>query len=106
MELPADSRSDEITLQVVSCAGCGFAGIAVYEESRRGSLDTESVDHRGYRATPEDVAAVRRTISKCNNPRNPRCKCAAHTKLGRTNSWGRWVGLQALDLGPRFDMRL
>ena len=37
LELPPDSRSDEITVQVVACSRCGFAGVAVYEESRRGA---------------------------------------------------------------------
>ncbi len=49
LELPPDSRSDEITLQIIECSGCGFGGIAVYEESRRGALDDDSFDHTGYR---------------------------------------------------------
>ena len=106
MELPPDSRSDEITLQVVECTGCGFAGIAVYEESRRGSLDSESVDHRGYRAPSDVVRAITRTISRCRNPRNARCTCAAHSRIGKTSPFGRWEGLRAFDLRERFEMRL
>jgi hypothetical protein len=41
IELPPDGRSDEISLQIVACQACGFAGTAVYEESRRGALDSE-----------------------------------------------------------------
>jgi C4-type Zn-finger protein len=29
LELPPDAYDDEITLQVVECAGCGFHGLAV-----------------------------------------------------------------------------
>ena len=42
LELPPDSRSDEITLQIIRCSSCRFAGVAVYEESRRGRLDDET----------------------------------------------------------------
>ncbi len=78
IELPPDSRSDEIALQVVTCFQCGFAGIAVYEESRRGALDTESFDHRGYRVSADDLKAVnemmkqpvdgRRGCNRCSVP--------------------------------------
>lgn len=45
-DIGADSRSDEVAIQVVECEGCGFRGIAVYEESRRGA--DESWHHTGY----------------------------------------------------------
>ena len=106
LELPPDARSDEITVQVVSCAGCGFEGLAVYEESRRGGFDSEVVDHRGYRVPLEAVTAIRRKIARCPNRRNPRCRCATHTFLGKTNAHGRWVGLRDVELGPSFPMVL
>lgn len=46
MQLPSDSRSDEIALQTVGCSQCGFQGLAVYEESRRGTLGGISQDKR------------------------------------------------------------
>jgi hypothetical protein len=94
LELPPDARSDEITLQVVRCARCRFLAIAVYEESRRGGFDSESVDHRGFRASPDDVRAIEKTISACPQPRNPRCRCAAHRALGGRDARGRWNGLE------------
>jgi len=93
IELPPDSRSDEITLQVVECSQCGFAGIAVYGESRRGAFGTESIDHRGYRVSAEDVKRVRKTIVRCPEPRNSRCKCPAHRELSRRNASARWNAL-------------
>ena len=60
LELPPDSRSDEITLQTVECSQCGFSGIAVYEESRRGALDSESVDHYSYRVGVDDLRALKK----------------------------------------------
>ena len=41
LQLPADSRSDDIALQIVECAHCQFKGIAIYEESRRGPLESD-----------------------------------------------------------------
>ena len=46
MQLPSDSRSDDIAVQVLQCARCDFRGVAIYEESRRGASD--SWQHFGY----------------------------------------------------------
>jgi hypothetical protein len=104
LELPSDARSDEITLQIVSCNRCRFAGIAVYEESRRGALDDDSFDHTGYRVSKRDLAALRRAMASCPEPRNPRCRCPAHREYGRRNARGRWSGLDAMELGLAFRM--
>jgi hypothetical protein len=104
IELPPDSRSDEITLQIVTCSQCDFAAIAVYEESRRGALFDESVDHRAYRTTPADLKALRRAIRNCPKPRDPRCRCASHQRLGRQDASGRWDGLSDVHLEGRFNL--
>lgn len=106
LELPPDSRSDEITLQVVRCAQCQFSAFAVYEESRRGRLDSESVDHRGFRVSAEDVRAIEETISACPRPRDRRCGCAAHRALGGKDAGGRWSGLRDRRGGTWFPIRL
>ena len=38
IELPSDGTHDGTSLQLVECERCGFVGIAVYGESRRGPL--------------------------------------------------------------------
>ena len=106
LELPPDSRSDEITLQIIACASCRFKGIAVYEESRRGALFDESVDHRGYVVGEDDLARLRRLIRACPDRGNPRCKCKTHRLLGKRDRAGRWSGLDEIELGDRFHMRL
>lgn len=57
LDLGSDDRFDERALQMISCGSCGFTGAALYGESRRGPLDSESVDHAGY-CVPDDVAAA------------------------------------------------
>jgi hypothetical protein len=104
LELPPDSRSDEITLQIVTCYQCGFAGIAVYEESRRGALFSESVDHRAYRTTPADLKAIRQAIQRCPKPKDSRCRCASHQRLGHKDASGRWNGLADVHLEGRFNL--
>ena len=97
MEFPSDCRSDEIALQIVECPGCQFLGVAVYEESRRGALDSESVDHRGYRAKREDIELLVRAMEQCPEPENPKCQCPSHRFLGETKpqgQWQRWIGLR------------
>ena len=105
IELPPDSRSDEIALQIVACSQCRFAGIAVYEESRRGALGSESFDHTGYRVSAEDLAALRKTIGRCRYPRNPRCRCSAHRELSSRDGSGRWNGLEGIHREGAFALR-
>jgi len=106
IELPPDSRSDKIALQIVRCARCGFAGIAVYEESRRGALGSESFDHTGYRVSADDLKRVKRAIDRCPKPRNRRCKCSAHRKLGSKDTSGRWNGLKDVQREDAFRLKL
>lgn len=106
LELPADSRSDEITLQVVECSGRGFPGIAVYEESHRGALDDDSFEHTGYRVDAGDLEALRAAIRACPSPENPRCECSAHRKYGRRDATARWNGLAHIRREGTFGMWL
>jgi hypothetical protein len=106
IELPSDSRSDEITLQIVECSYCPFAGIAVYEESRRGPLDSESFHHTGYYASKDELGNLRKAIRSCPEPRNPRCRCSAHRNLGKTDASGRWNGLRDIDTGEAFTLEI
>ena len=106
MQLPSDSRSDDISLQVVECSHCGFQGVAVYEESRRGALDSESWDHSGYRVAKEDLKALIETMRQCPRPSNDACQCTAHRALGRTDASGRWCGIDDLKVLGGFPMRL
>ena len=43
LELPPSGFDDEITVQTVKCEACGFRGIAVYRDPRRGSFDSDSL---------------------------------------------------------------
>jgi hypothetical protein len=106
LELPPDSRSDEIMLQVVECRQCGFGGLAVYEESRRGVLDSESVDHTGYRVAAKDLAAVRRLIRRCPRRKDPSCRCEAHRHLGSRDASGRWNRLADIEVEGAFWLEL
>ena len=106
IELRPDSRSDEIALQVVECSRCGFAGIAVYEESRRGALDSEHFDHVGYYVGDEDLAHARKIIRGCPDPGNKRCRCSAHRTLGRRDASGRWNGLDLFHRQGSFALTL
>jgi hypothetical protein len=106
IELPPDSRSDEITVQVVECSRCSFVGIAVYEESRRGGLDRESYSHVGYRAPPQTVKDLRQILNRCPRPRNTNCECYAHSQLGTKDSTGRWSGLSEYSIEGEFELLL
>jgi len=62
LELPPDTRSDEITLQIIKCKNCSFEGIAVYEESRRGNLDAFTFNHTGYILSRKALNQAKRAI--------------------------------------------
>ncbi len=94
MELPPDSRSDEISLQILRCMSCGFEGLGVYEESRRGALDYESIDHRGYHVDSSLLNHLRSIILRCPEPNNPRCNCSSHFELKSVDRYGRWDWLK------------
>jgi hypothetical protein len=106
IQLPPDSRSDEIFLQVVACQRCGFQGLAVYEESRRGALEHESWDHTGYHVEPGRLAAIVQAIESCPAPNNPACACSTHRDLGWQDATGRWKGIDGLTMSDSFRMEI
>lgn len=101
LEIPADSMSDEITLQVAACGACGLEAAAVYEESRRGSLDSDCWIHGGYRLPAGRAAELLALIRSCPRPADPHCTCPAHARLGVTDDTGRWAGLDPWSPGDR-----
>lgn len=105
IELPADSRSDEITLQVVKCEHCGFGGVAVYQESRRGALDSEAWEHVGYQINDPDLKIIVDLISACPQPLDAGCHCFSHRSLGEQNDQGRWSGLNTFNVTSTFAMQ-
>jgi hypothetical protein len=104
--LAPDSRSDEIALQIVVCKRCGLEGLACYEESRRGSLNSESWNHTGYLVPGGEVKSTWALIRSCHDPENPRCDCPVHRRLGRRDANGRWSGLEDLKVIESFLMVL
>lgn len=80
MELGADERSDEVALQIVLCAGCGFEAVAVYEESRRGALGEEAFRHNAFPTDERALGEIRSFIATCRDPRNPGCDCRGHQR--------------------------
>ena len=106
LELPPDSRSDEIALQIVECVQCGFTGVAVYEESRLGALDADSFHHTGYHVSAADLRSLRDMLERCPDPGNPRCQCATHRALGKRDERGRWAGLDNVRCQQAFDLTL
>ena len=104
LEMPPDVRSDEITVQLIECSQCGFKGVGVYEESRRGRLDSESVDHYGYGLKNPEWKRLAALIKTCPEPRRKDCDCPSHGKLNEKSRHGRWSGLDGFELGDYFNI--
>ena len=98
IDLEPDSRSDDITLQLVGCSRCGLDAVAVYEESRRGSLDSEASSHTGYFVDRPALVSIKDAIKACPAPRDSGCQCERHTILGARDSRGTWDGLRRLGI--------
>jgi hypothetical protein len=103
LELPPNDLDDESALQTVKCGSCDFLGIAVYRESRRGGVDSESWSHSGYEVSGETLEPLLETLSRCPSPRDRRCQCPAHLALG-TQAWIN-PAQHGLDVRKSFTMR-
>ena len=88
IELPPDSCSYEITLQILKCSKCSFAGIGVYEETRRGGLDSENFYHYCHYFDGYNLAKMDKLIRKCPNPKKSGCQCRIHRYLCCVNEFG------------------
>jgi len=100
MELPPESMFDEMSLQHGECSNysCGFKGVAIYEESRRGSMDRERYHHFGYGISEESFALLRDKMTSCPEPRNAQCQCKTHQFL----SWDDGKEYRDLTSNPIF----
>ena len=83
MELGPGEFSDETAFQLLECAQCALKIAAVYEESRRGRLRSETVSHKGYRTEPHEWLNLKTLVSQCSSPNNKSCLCPAHAHLRR-----------------------
>ena len=104
IELAPDSRSDEIALQVLKCGRCGFRGLAVYEESRRGAWDSEAWEHAGYLVDEDVVNTFAGLIDKCPDRTNSDCACESHQILGQRDRNGRWNGIDKFEAKGMFPL--
>jgi hypothetical protein len=92
IELPADARSDEITLQCVTCPACGLRGAGVYQESRRGRLDAEAWEYKVHDLDEQVWMRLRALLLTCPHPSHRTCGCAAHRFFRAQDENGYWVG--------------
>lgn len=106
IELPPDSRSDEIGVQTIRCSKCGFAALGVYEESRRGGLDSESVDHRGYYVDNSSLASIEKMIGQCPEPKKSTCRCRIHRSFSHVDDVGRWNWLDTIQYKEKFKIQI
>ena len=104
LELLPQGDDDEITLQTLQCAACGFHGAAVYRESRHGNLGSESWSHDGYPIADEPLERLYKALLICPRPGDRRCPCPTHAAFAQQN----WVNPAHLgvDTARRFEMHV
>ncbi len=106
IELPPDSRSDEINVQTLKCSKCGFVGLGIYEETRRGRLDSESFCHCGYYMDDFTLASIEKMIRQCPEPKKSGCQCRIHHSLSRVDEFGRWNWLEKIPHKETFKLQM
>jgi hypothetical protein len=105
IELPPNERSDEVTLQLIECKKCGFQGVAVYEESRRGKIDSDTFSHRGYTVSSELLNKIKEMINHCPDQNNARCRCKTHRHFIDLYRAGNWDWLEEHRKNKSFEIR-
>ena len=102
LQLDGDAWSDEISLQLAVCQSCCQQFVLVYQESRRGSLDSDCFSHEGYWLDSQTAAELERWVTLCPDRHSSLCRCCAHVHFSRVDSAGRWLGLAGFSVGPHF----
>ena len=92
VEVRPPAPSSETSVQLVECKLCRFRALALYQESRAGSLESESVSHRGYPLSGPGFESLNEIIKDCPDRLNRRCRCPSHVKLDEFASSGVWPG--------------
>ena len=92
LEMGPDRDSDEVTAQLFQCGCCGLRAAGAYEESRRGSLDSDCWRHYAQPMEPGPWDDLRACLEACPDPWNARCPCAGHQLLRQHDESGRWLG--------------
>ena len=98
LELQPEDDHDEQSLQIVACDHCAATYVAVYEESRRGALDSEASHHVAWRVPAQTARDVELAIDACPTPRDDRCPCETHRSFNHG-------GFRAQLSGRTFAMR-
>lgn len=62
-DIEPDEYSDEARLQTIKCDSCDFVGIAIYQESHRGSTGENNFTHRGYFVAPDIFEITKNDIN-------------------------------------------
>ena len=97
---------NEITMQLIECSHCNFAGLAVYEEGRLEPSDTRAWKHSGYRLPPGMYDRIMADLKSCPDQLDPECSCKLHRDLSGCDARGEWLGIEKLGIKGRFPMRL
>ena len=92
VELGAAAAADEAMIQIVECAHCQMQALAVYRESRGGSLQGESQSHRGYPLAPGAMKLLTALLQKCPDRFKRSCSCKAHLELAQRAAQEDWSG--------------
>ncbi len=90
LALPGDSRSDEIRFQLFFCRDCQRGSLGAYEESRRGSLESEAWDQSIYPVSEQGWRYWHQLTAGCPDTEDENCQCCAHQELRRYGEQGRW----------------
>jgi len=105
LELPPDTNWDEISMQIVRCANCGFCGVALYQESRRGAFGKSLIVHQGYAVALQNIGILEQAIATCPSPGDHHCECRSHALIQQVYASGAWRAADTDREGPGFEIQ-
>jgi hypothetical protein len=105
LELAPDANWDEISVQILRCANCGFCGVALYQESRRGAFGDSLVVHQGYAVALQNFRILEQAIAACPSPGDHHCECRSHALIEQVYASGAWRGADTDQEGNGFVMQ-
>lgn len=81
LELTPNGEWDEEALQLISCSICESAGLALYQEHRRGALDQETTQHNGAFLPLAELLPIRASLLLCPKSKSAGCGCSIHREM-------------------------
>lgn len=103
VEIPEHTVFDDVDIQSIRCNNCKKSGMGIYEESRRGNLQDETVNHYGYWLDTESQLNLDQLLESCQNDKEKEGSNLKLSKFYKDNFANSKI---RLDLSTQFNIEI